>query len=58
MWAYIVSHNLKYCSHYDLYAPVIGWDQTRFATFFDPEFEHIGASNVDGVLLPEFKNIG
>ena len=57
VWAYIVSHNLPYLSHYDLYAPIIGWDKVRFTTFFDPEFDKLGCSNVDGVLMWKYKHI-
>lgn len=56
IWAYIVSHNLPYCSHYDRYGALLGIEQVRMSTFFDPEFDHIGASNIDGLLMPEFKN--
>lgn len=57
VWTYIVSRKLPYLSHYDLYAPIVGWDKVRFSTFFDPEFDKIGASNIDGVLMWRYKNI-
>jgi len=50
VWAYIVSNKLPYLSHYDRYAPVVGWNRARFTTLFDPEFDKFGCSNVDGVL--------
>lgn len=50
VWAYIVSHDIPYLSLYDRYAPVLGWDKARFTTLFDPEFDKLGASNIDGVL--------
>jgi len=56
IWAYIFSHDLPYASIYDVYAPVIGWDKVRLTTFFDPEFDKIGASNLDGVLMWRFKH--
>jgi len=56
VWAYIFSHDLPYASVYDIYAPVVGWDKVRLTTFFDPEFDKIGASNVDGVLMWRFKH--
>ena len=56
IWAYIVSNNLPYCSHYDRYGALLGIERVRMSTFFDPEFDKLGASNIDGVLMPEFKN--
>ncbi|NUU96748.1 phosphoadenosine phosphosulfate reductase family protein [Marinitoga sp. 1138] len=56
VWAYIFSNDLPYHSAYNIYAPVIGWDKVRFATFFDPEFDFLGNSNLDGMLLWRWKN--
>jgi len=56
VWAYIVENNLPYLSHYDLYAPAIGWDKTRFTTFFDPEFDKYGCQNIDNFLMWRYKN--
>lgn len=56
VWGYIVSRNLPYPSHYDRYALVIGWDRVRFSTFFDPEFDKFGGSNLDGILMWRFRN--
>ena len=55
IWAYIVTNNLPYCSHYDRYGALLGIEQVRMSTFFDPEFDMLGASNIDGLLMPEFK---
>jgi 3'-phosphoadenosine 5'-phosphosulfate sulfotransferase (PAPS reductase)/FAD synthetase len=57
VWAYIVSNNIRYLSHYDRYSKTIDITKIRFATFFDPEFDKLGCSNIDGVMMPEFKNI-
>jgi len=57
VWAHIFSNNLPYASVYDLYAPVVGWDKTRLTTFFDPEFDKLGASNLDGVLMWRFRHV-
>ena len=57
IWAYIVSNSLPYLSHYDLYGPIIGWDKVRMITFFDSEFDFLGSSNIDGVLMWRFKNL-
>ena len=57
VWAYIISNNLPYPSIYDRYAEVLGYDKVRLVTFFDNEFEKLGAPYLDGVLMPEFRNI-
>ncbi len=57
IWSYIVSNKLPYCSHYDKYVPLVGYEQARFTTFFDPEFYYLGCSNIDGVLMTQFKNM-
>jgi len=57
VWAYIFSHDLPYASVYDLYAPVVGWENARLTTFFDPEFDKFGNSNLDGVLMWRFRNV-
>lgn len=54
IWACIISNNLPYLKHYDLYANYSGYDRTRLCTFFDKEFEH--KNGVDGILMPEFRN--
>jgi len=56
VWAYIFNRNLPYPSIYNFYAPIVGWDKVRLATFFDPEFDKLGSSNVDGVLMWKFRN--
>lgn len=56
VWAYVVSNNLPYPSTYDIYCPIVGYDKARFVTFFDPEFDKFGASNIDGVLIWKEKN--
>lgn len=57
VWAYIVGNNLPYLSTYDIYGPIVGYNQSRFTTFFDDEFSKVGASNIDGVLMWKFKNV-
>ncbi len=51
VWAYIFAHGLRYPSVYERYVPVVGIEQARLCTFFDPEFRHLGTSNVDGLLM-------
>lgn len=51
VWAYIISNDIPYLSTYDTYAPVVGWEHARFSTFFDPEFDKLGNSNLDGIML-------
>jgi 3'-phosphoadenosine 5'-phosphosulfate sulfotransferase (PAPS reductase)/FAD synthetase len=57
IWAYVVSNNIHYCSHYDRYGALLGIENTRMATYFDPEFYKFGSNNIDGVLMPEFKHM-
>jgi len=56
IWAYIVSNDLPYLSHYDRYAELYGYDKVRFTTFFDSEFDKFGCRNVDGILNWRFRN--
>lgn len=56
IWAYIVTNNLPYCSHYDRYGALLGIEQVRMSTFFDPEFDKFGAGNLDGILMTKFKH--
>ena len=58
VWAYILENNLPYLKHYDKYSTIIPLEFCRFSSFFDPEIELHGASMaVDGVLMPEFRNV-
>lgn len=57
VWAYIIENDLPYCSHYDRYGKLLGIENVRMATFFDPEFYKFGSNNIDGVLMPHFKHI-
>ena len=41
IWAYIISNELAYHSTYDLQGEYMGWDEVRFVTFNDPEFEQL-----------------
>ncbi len=56
VWACIVSEGLPYVSVYDSYSNLLGYDTSRFVTFFDKEFEHLGMGIIDGLLMSEFKN--
>ncbi|MEN6293124.1 MAG: phosphoadenosine phosphosulfate reductase family protein [Methanobacterium sp.] len=57
IWAYIINNKLPYCSHYDRYASILGYENVRFCTFFDKEFDKYGNSNIDGILMTQFKNV-
>lgn len=50
VWAYIVKHNIPYCSIYDERVPIVGYERARFSTFFDPDLDYIGVSCLDGLL--------
>ena len=56
VWAYITSRNLPYPKVYDVYGPVLGWDQARLVTFFDMEFEKFGGPFLDGFFFPQYRN--
>jgi len=56
VWAYIVSNNLPYLAHYDHVADLVGYDRSRFATLFDPEFKHFGVESVDNVVYWRHRN--
>ncbi len=56
VWAYIVSNKIPYLSIYDEYCEVLGYENARFTTFFDKEFSHLGAENIDSMLMWKFKN--
>jgi 3'-phosphoadenosine 5'-phosphosulfate sulfotransferase (PAPS reductase)/FAD synthetase len=57
VWAYIVKHELPYLNEfYDRYGEILGDKHTRFCTFFDPEFDKFGASNIDGHLMYKHRN--
>jgi len=56
VWSYIFSYKLPYVSLYNHYAPLVGWDKVRLVTLFDPEFDKLGASNVDSFLMWRFKH--
>lgn len=57
VWAYIFSHGLPYASVYDRYAEIVGLQNVRLTTFFDSEFDKLGASNIDGIVMWKFKNV-
>lgn len=57
VWAYIVDNELPYLNEfYDKYGELLGDENTRFCTFFDPEFDKFGAKNLDGILMYKHKN--
>ena len=58
IWAYIFSNNIPYASIYEKYGDVIGIDKLRLVTFFDPEFDKFGNSNLDGLLMWRERNMG
>jgi len=57
VWAYIFVNNLPYPEIYDVYGAILGWDKSRFASFFDLDLEGIGVPELDGFVLWRFKNI-
>lgn len=57
VWAYIIANNLPYHHAYDIYGPSVGWEQVRFTTFFDPEFDKFGCRNLDGYFLWKYRHL-
>ncbi|MDQ7851147.1 MAG: phosphoadenosine phosphosulfate reductase family protein [Armatimonadota bacterium] len=55
VWAYLVAHGVPYLSLYDVRAALVGYDQARFTTLFDPEFADVG-SEMDNVLHWRWRN--
>ncbi|MHA1910413.1 MAG: phosphoadenosine phosphosulfate reductase family protein [Candidatus Kariarchaeaceae archaeon] len=45
IWGYIVTNEIPYPSSYDVLANNEGWKETRFVTFFDPEFDHLNQTD-------------
>jgi len=58
VWSYIVANNLPYPKIYDVYGPVLGWDQARFVNFFSGAFEKFGGPYLDGFFFPQYRNLG
>jgi 3'-phosphoadenosine 5'-phosphosulfate sulfotransferase (PAPS reductase)/FAD synthetase len=58
VWGYIVAHNLPYPKLYDVYGPLLGWDQARFVNFFSGAFEKFGSPFLDSFFFPQYRNIG
>ena len=58
VWGYIVTRGLPYPKVYDKYGPVLGWENARFVTFFDMEFEKFGGPFLDGFFFPQYRNLG
>lgn len=50
VWAYIVTQELPYLALYDERAALLGYEQVRFSTLFDPEFTDLGNDTIDNVL--------
>lgn len=50
VWACIVSNNLPYPGIYDTRNDLLGYDKARMCTFFDPEFDKVSSTAIDGVL--------
>ncbi|MCX7880842.1 MAG: phosphoadenosine phosphosulfate reductase family protein [Ignavibacteria bacterium] len=55
VWSYIVSRELEYLSYYDKLVEVVGYENARFTTIFDPEFDKFGNSNIEGVIIPQYR---
>lgn len=56
IWAYIIGKDLPYPKVYDVYGPLLGWEQARLVTFFDEEFEKFGGPYLDGFFFPQHRH--
>ncbi|MDE1971304.1 MAG: phosphoadenosine phosphosulfate reductase family protein [Patescibacteria group bacterium] len=57
IWGYIISTRLPYPSSYDSYAELLGWEQARFVSFFDGEFDKFNSTAIDNLLMWREKHI-
>jgi len=55
VYAYLITRDLPIPKIYHAHASLVGYERARFVTFFDSEFAALGNSNLDGHMLPEFK---
>lgn len=44
VWAYIITNDIYYTSHYDKYGPVYGWDRVRFTSHFNENDVYTGGN--------------
>lgn len=58
IWAYIITNDLFYVSHYDKYGPLVGYDKVRFTSHFNKNELDVGGSFFfDKILLSEEANL-
>lgn len=50
VWAYIVANSLRYVSLYDQEAEVVGYENVRFSTLFDPDMAYLGTEQLENVV--------
>ena len=57
VWAYIVTNDLFYVSHYDKYGPIYGYDKVRFTSHFNKNELDVGGSYFfDRIVLSDEAN--
>jgi len=56
VYAHVISRGLPIPRVYHRLAALVGYEEARLVTFFDPEFEHLGGSALDGHAVPGFKH--
>ena len=44
VWAYILTNDIYYTSHYDKYGPIYGWDKVRFTCHFNENDVYTGGN--------------
>jgi 3'-phosphoadenosine 5'-phosphosulfate sulfotransferase (PAPS reductase)/FAD synthetase len=56
IYAYLLRNKVPYLKeHYDKYSKLLGYNESRFVTFHDPEFSQLSKS-IDGILMYKHKN--
>lgn len=57
IWAYIITNDLYYVSHYDKYGPLMGYDKVRFTSHFNENELDVGGSyNFDKIMFSDEAN--
>lgn len=57
IWAYIITNDLYYVSHYDKYGPVMGYENVRFTSHFNKNELDVGGSyHFDKIMFSDEAN--
>lgn len=57
IWAYILTNDLFYVTHYDKFGPIYGWDKVRFTSHFNENEVELGGNYFfDRIVYPNDVN--